>query len=337
MKGLLRSFLFLHIVIVTFSGRAFSATANCNTDGTTDVTACLQDALNTTQKHGDSQLFLKNGTYLVSQQITVPNKMQMIGTGRGDKSLIGTIIAASASFPIHGTVIQMGGGGELNFGVQVKSLTIDGGNRADFGLQNLYSMEQSYGQDLLIENFLKAGLDVEGSAAQNSGPFRDLEIYPGSGPTITSDTRCIIVQNVISFRGIEGVTCNAGTTYLTRPAIALQIDGQGTYSSIHVEHFATAVQLGSNVNPADGLVFMNGQFGPDVDTGITIAVATPDQNLSLFGVSCYSCGQVLNDQVTGRATSWALGYYLMGNGAGNSKKVLTSDQGLANKLGNSVW
>jgi hypothetical protein len=261
----------------------------------------------------------------VSRSIYVPSKVQLIGIGRGDRGLIGTVIAASNSFPLHGAVIKMGMDGTMNFGVQVKNLTINGGYRADVGLQNRYSMELSYGEDLLITDFLKAGLDVEGSAAQNSGPFRNLEIYPGAGYTVTRETNCIIVRNVIAFRGIQGVTCNAGSNYLTRPEVALQLDGAGTYSSLHVEHFGTAVHLGSNVTSADGLIVMGGQFGPDVDTGIVIDRMARSQNLSFFGLSCTSCAAVLNDEITSHTVRWDVGWYLMGNGAGADKKILTSD------------
>ena len=335
MKYRFHSFSVLPLLVAALCGRASGATSTCAADGKTDVTACLQNALTWGQQHGDAQLFLQKGTYLVSKGIVIPDRMELIGTGRGDANYIGTVIQASYSiFPLHGTVITMGVSGQMNFGVQVKNLTIDGGDRADFGLQNLYSMELSYGEDLLIVNYLKAGLDIETSSAQNSGPFRNLEIYPLTNGT--TDTRCIIVQNVIAFRGIEGVTCNAGG-YITRPAIALQLDGAGSYSSFHVEHFTTAVQLGSTVTPADGLIFMNGQFGPDVDTGVVIAPETPDQNLSIFGVSCYSCTNVLNDQITARSITHAVGFYLMGNGAGNSPRVLTSDQSTIDRLGYSEW
>jgi Pectate lyase superfamily protein len=319
------SLLLLFAILLAGCGQASAASAACRADGITDTTTCLQSALLTAQRSGDSQVFLSKGTYLVSRAIYVPSKVQLIGIGRGDRNLIGTVIAASNSFPLHGAVIKMGMDGTMNFDVQVKNLTVNGGHRADFGLQNRYSMELSYGEDLLITDFLKAGLDVEGSAAQNSGPFRNLEIYPGSGYTVTRETNCIIVRNVIAFRGIQGVTCNAGSNYLTRPEVALQLDGAGTYSSLHVEHFGTAVHLGSDVNSADGLIVMGGQFGPDVDTGIVIDRMARSQNLSFFGLSCTNCAAVLNDEITSHTVRWDVGWYLMGNGAGADKKILTSD------------
>jgi Pectate lyase superfamily protein len=315
--------------IALLGARLGAATATCTSDGKTDVTACLQNALNAAQHRGDSQLFLPFGTYLVSQTIVVPSKVQLIGAGRGDRNFIGTVILASPTFPLHGTLLKMGPDGLNNFGVQVKSMTLDGNGRADVCLQNKWSMEQSYGQDLLLTDFMKAGLDVEGGGAQNSGPFTDLEIYPGGGVTVTNETNCIIVSNVAAFRGIHGVTCNAGTAYLTRPNVALQLDGAGTYSDIHVEHFGTAARLGSNYDSADGLIFMNGEFGPDVDTGLLIDNIAANQNLSIFGISCNGCTTVLNDQITSHSTPWSVGFYLVGNGAGAGKRVLTSDKSIA--------
>ena len=327
-------FLLFGFLVASFPSSAFSATATCRSDGKTDVTSCLQAALISANQHGDTQLYLQHGRYLVSLPIVIPDRTQLIGVGPGDGTTAGTAIAASNTFPLHGVVVMMGWQNKTNFGVQVTNLTIDGGNRADFNLQNLFSMEQSYGAHLTLVNYLHAGLDIETSSAQNSGPFVDLLVTPGTGATVTTDTNCVIVRDVIAFRGISGLSCDAGTGYATRPAVALELDGQGTFTGLHVAHFATAAVLGSTATSADGMVVMNANFGPDVDTGIMIDGQNPDQNLSIFGVSCSSCLTVLNDTITLRTSSASVGWYLMGNGSGPYKKILSSDQSITDILGN---
>ena len=309
---------------------SIAATVACHSDGVTDVTLCLQTAINAAQTTGTSQVFLGYGTYLISAPITIPQGVQLIGLGRGDQNFVGTVIRASGSFPIHGTVIAMGSPGASNTGVVVRNLTIDGEGRADYGLQNVNSGALSYAQDILVVNIVKAGLDVEGPGASGSGPFLDLEIYPlNSGST---STNCILVHNVPHFLGVKGATCNGGG-YKTRPAVAVQADGDGIYSDFHVESFATAVNLGSSTSPADGIIWTNGQFGPNVDTGITISPSVLNQNLSLFGFSCYSCSNVIRDLVMGNAIYYAIGFYLEGNGPVATRKIWTSDSGTANHLG----
>lgn len=310
------------------------AEVTCRGDGVTDVTACLQNTMQTAQQHGDSQVYLPKGRFGVSNTIVVPDRIQLIGLGSEDGVTGGSAIAALSTFPLHGVLVEMGPANQMNFGVQLHNLRLDGGGRADIDLQNLFSMEQSYGQDLFLTGYLRAGLDIEGSSAQNSGPFTQITITPGSDATVTSDTGCVIVRNVISFRGISALTCDGGTAYVSRPAVALQLDGQALYSGLQVSHFGTAVMLGSSATAAEGLVLMGGMFGPDVDTAVLIGSETPSQDVSIFGVSCSSCTTTLSDTVTGRTSAATIGWYLLGNGAGPYKKVLSSDQAIVDALGN---
>jgi hypothetical protein len=311
-----------------------AATVTCRGDGKTDVSACLQNTLWTAQQHGDVQVFLPKGNYGITTTIVIPDRIQLIGVGPGNGTSSGSAIVALNTFPLHGVMVEMGVLNQLNFGVQIQNLTIDGGGRADIDLQNLFSMEQSYGEDLQLTGYLVAGLDVEGSPAQNSGPFKNLTITPGPPSTVTSDTGCVIIRDVISFRGLSSITCNGGTGYVSRPGVAMQLDGQALYTGLSVSNFATALTLGSSATSADGMVIMNASFGPNVDTAVVIESQTPSQNLSLFGINCSSCSTTLNDTVTDRISSATVGWYLLGNGAGVYKKVLSSDQAITDALGN---
>jgi hypothetical protein len=212
------------------------------------------------------------------------------------------------------------------FGVHVKNLTIDGSNRAATALMNRFCEEQCYGEDLLLVNFTYSGLDIQGSGAQNSGPFRDLEIYPGAAAT--SSAVCVVVSNVISFRGIDGVTCNA-SGYRAKPQVGLLLDGGALYTRFHVEHVATGVQLGSGSQPADGLTLQNIQAGPDVQTAVVISNRQDNQNVTLNGLKCNGCVNVLQDYVMHNSTRWDVGSYILGNGAGASKRVTTSAADIA--------
>ena len=313
---------------ILIPGSASATIATCR-GNSADVTRCLQNAFTYAQRAGDGEVYFPEGTYTIDQPLVIPNKTAIIGAGRGDAGITGTTILASSTFPVGQPLVQMGPAPGPNFGVRVTNLTLNCNARASIGLQNMYSEEQSYGRDLLITNCGGIGLDVEGGAAQNSGPFQDLEIYPGSGSSVNTTTLCVKIQNAVAFRGLIGVTCNAGSYYSTRPDVALQIDGSASYQDIHVEHFTTGIVLGSNVTSADGTSIINTQFGPDVATGILIQQqGSPNQNLMILGASCFNCSSLLTDQLTNNnITDSSLGWYFIGNGANGGKSLFTSKYG----------
>lgn len=260
--------------------------------------------------------------------------MQLEGVGRGDVNGLGTTIVASPSFPMTQPLIQMGAAPGPNFGIQIANLTVNCSYRASAGILNLYAEEQSFASNILMTNCNRDGLLISGGGAQNSGPFTNLEIYPGGGTYLTANTRCIKIDNVISFRGISGATCNAGTLATTQPGVGIQINGDGRYSDLHVENVKTGIVLGSNAMAADSTIIENAEFGPNVNTGVFISNAPGinNENISLFGLSCVGCYTILNDGMKGnKIQDSTLGYYLLGNGAGSGKSVLTSAYGIAER------
>jgi Pectate lyase superfamily protein len=287
-------------------------------DGNTDDLRAIQRAILASQQLGRRILF-PAGTYGVSKTLTIPNKTQLVGVGRGDPG-INTVIKALPGFSKNDPVVRMGDA-EPSFGVRIENLTIDGSGVAPVCLENRTSEEQSAGRDLLLLHCTSAPLYIAGSGAQNSGPFEDLEIYPAPA---SAKGVCVRVENVISFRGMRGLTCNAGTGGL-RPDVALALDGGGLYEDIHVEHFATGISLGSKANSADALTIINGQFGPAVDTAISIQPRAGNQNITVIGISCVGCRALLADGIMGVTnTHTSLGFYSLGDGPEHSKPVLST-------------
>jgi len=302
-------------------------------DGKTDDLPAIEKALASIRGKNQRLLF-PAGTYGVSGTVIIPTETQIEGVGRGDPGGSNTVIQALPSFPVGGTVVQMGNAPGPNYGVHVQNMTIHGSSRAGVCLDNSYSEEQSIGRDLLLSS-CDTGLRVATGAAQNSGPFENLEILAASDHSTNTKTVCVEVRSVPAFRGIHGMTCNAGSRYGSRPAVAMAIDGTGTYQDIHVEHFATAVALGSRTNSADSLIFADGEFGPDVTTGIDITAAhgVNNQNLTILGISCAGCTTLLKDEMTGtKIAGDTLGWYLLGNGAGADKAIWSSNHGVPGQI-----
>lgn len=268
------------------------------------------------------QILLPGGTFLISEPLLVPSRFQVIGTGRGDIGAWNTVLKAGPNFPQGQPLVIMGDGPGPDFGVQVKNMTLDGSQLASACLLNNVSEELSYGRDLLMTH-CHYGLVVMGSGAQNSGPFENLEIYPTGG----SDATCITVSNVISFRGVEGVTCSGIAT--TGQGIGLWLDGQAFYKDIHVEHVQTGISLGTPSGAADGMTIINAEFGPTVSTGLQISSRGGNQNVTLMGLACVGCTALLQDDIMGVTdTHSSLGFYAIGDGAGSSKPAFSDASGV---------
>jgi hypothetical protein len=198
------------------------------------------------------------GTWITAVPIVVPTKTQLEGSGRGDPGFSGTVIQADASFPTGAPVMEMGNAA-TSMGVRVENLTIDCNNvAACIGLQNLRSQEQSGARHVLIENITGIGLDVEGSAAQNSGPYEDMEFAGGVDFKVTPASLCAKIVNVPAFRGLHGATCNFNN-YTIHPAIGIQMDSQGTLNDIHVE--GTDIGIGVGVSTLGTGVILQNIYG----------------------------------------------------------------------------
>jgi hypothetical protein len=104
------------------------------------------------------------------------------------------------------------GSAPIAMGVRIENLTVDCNNKLDAtGIQNVWSQEESGLRHVLMENCPASGLDVETSAAQNSGPYEDLEVLNYEKCTnCSAATVPIIAKEVAAFRGIRGATINSG-------------------------------------------------------------------------------------------------------------------------------
>lgn len=293
-------------------------------DGVSDNSDAFSAAFTALADKGQ-QILVPNGTYVISRPLVVPSRFQIIGTGRGDAFAWNTVIKAGPNFPLGAPLVVMGSDAGPDFGIQVKNMTLDGSGIVSSCLVNTVSEELSYAEDLLLTQ-CHYGLVVIGSGAQNSGPYRNLEIYPTGG----SDATCVTVSNVISFRGVEGVTCNGSGA--DSENIGLWLDGQGFYSDIHAEHVETAVLLGTPSGSADGMTIANVHFGPSVKTGIDISNRPGNQNITLIGLSCVGCSALLQDDVMGITNNHtSLGFYALGDGAGSSKPLLSNASGIPSR------
>lgn len=215
------------------------------------------------------QVTMGRGTWITTTPIVVPTKSQLEGSGRGDPGFSGTVIQADASFPTNTAIVEMGNAA-TSMGVRVENLTIDCNNIAGcIGLQNFRSQEQSGARHVLIENITGVGLDVEGSGAQNSGPYEDMEFAGGLDFNVTPASLCARIVNVPAFRGLHGATCNFNN-YAIHPAIGIQMDSPGTLNDIHIEGTQIGIGVGVSVLGSGAILQNIYGGGPNIQTLVRV-------------------------------------------------------------------
>jgi hypothetical protein len=264
---------------------------------------------------------LGRGTWVTRTTITIPTKSQLEGSGRGDPGFSGTVIQAATGFPWDSPVVELGNA-LPSMGVRLENLTIDcNGVKGCTGIRNTRSQEQSGIRHILVENITGIGLDVYGSAAQNSGPYEDLELYGGENVNVTSDSLCARIVEVPAFRGIHGATCNFNN-YAVHPKVGIEMDSSGTLTDIHIEGAENGIALGVR-SPASGAILQNIYGGgPNIRNLVHVYRG---ENILLMGLARQTTPVSLVDELSGQTfVDSEVAFYAIGNGAGSHQPRLTS-------------
>jgi hypothetical protein len=271
-------------------------------------------------------------TWITNASIVVPNKSQLIGAGRGDAGSSGSVIQAGPLFPASTPVVQMGSA-PIAMGVRVENLTVDCNNKVGAtGVRNRWSQEESGLRHVLIENCPASGLDVETSAAQNSGPYEDLEVLAyGKCSNCSAATVPVIVREVAAFRGIHGATINSDGA--PSPAAGIQIDSSGSFTDIHCEHVDACLLMGSQ-RPISAVTASNIECGPATVECVLFSNAYNSRNLTVLGMVATS-GNLVADQINDKiisasAEGGSLGMYSVGGG--KTQSVITSSPHINSRL-----
>jgi hypothetical protein len=225
------------------------------------------------------------------------------------------------------------GSAPIAMGVRVENLTVDCNNKVGAtGVRNQWSQEESGLRHVLIENCPASGLDVETSAAQNSGPYEDLEVLSyGKCSNCSAATVPVIVREVAAFRGIHGATINFDGA--PSPAAGIQIDSSGSFTDIHCEHVDACLLMGS-ARPISAVTASNIECGPATLECVIFSNAYDSRNLTVLGIVATS-GNLVADQINDKIISTAdeggsLGMYSVGGG--NTQSLITSSPHLDSRF-----
>jgi hypothetical protein len=286
-------------------------------------------------------VLLPPGTITVSQTWTLPSNTRIVGEG----SNLTALQVGSSGFQ-NAAMIQMGGtdpnnnqpyclnaqGASSCVGVGIEHLRLDGGsgNGPLIGVDNAYSEELSYVNDVALTNLGGIGLrlrssGLSGVSAVNSGPYSDI-YYSGSGT-------CAKINGTYDTRGIHGLTCNmTGSS-----SAAVYVDGSNnSIEDVYIQGSVTDGILVGSVNSAQGNLLANVNGG---GTSLTNLIHISSQagnvsDLTILGATCAGCTNTIYDELTPptlltSASNANVGMYVIGepvysNGSASYYSFFTS-------------
>jgi hypothetical protein len=207
-------------------------------DGSADDHAAITAGVDALRAHGGS-LHFPAGTYAVSQPVQKPGLVRFVGEGA--RSSIIRAMGARARFAtavvtsVSGSAAAPG----LLFSTGIAHLGIDAAGVADICLLVRGDQENCVYEDLILANFLAAGLKTAGLRETTHGAaFRDLHVIPNA--TGTRAARAIVLADTVkcTFENISTDKPNRADGGDGPYAIGIEI-GPGSilnlFTAIHTE------------------------------------------------------------------------------------------------------
>jgi hypothetical protein len=269
----------------------------------------------------------------------LPANVRLVGEGANATTLVfnlpsgGNLIEMSYATPPFNTTSKCPNA----TGVAIEHLSIsNGGSGAVTGIFNNIAQELNSVNDVALTNINGAGstgLMIVGEfdgypnwlgCADNSGPYTNI-YFSGTGT-------CVNINGTYATRGINGLTCDAGTGGSAAPAILL--DGSNnTIQNVSISHYTgDGIVIGSQVNS----VTSNNVFGYAQNnllfniTGSSVANLihicgssdtssscntpanpAPPSDLTLMGINGGATASI-QDDLTGSTLSGSVGLYVLG-------------------------
>ncbi len=207
-------------------------------------------------------ILLPSGTIQIPGPWVLPDSTRIVGEGIAESGT-GTTIQAKSGFGGF-PMIQMGAStlcpavtnGNVCHGVAVEHLTLDGNAEDVIGIQNEFSEELSYVDNVGLYRIEGTGLDIEtsgsGLGANNSGPYTNISFSALSSASNTT-TVCVRILNART-RGIHGLTCTAGKSG-GQGFAGITLDGSGnSIEDVHIEGFVDGILIGSEASAAGNIL-----------------------------------------------------------------------------------
>jgi len=244
----------------------------------------------------------------------------------------GTSMQPSNSFPTN-TPIEQWGSTTAVFNIQDHNIRIaclpPSGTpiTGSIGIQNKWAEEGSILDDVTIDGCMNAGLDIETSQAQNSGPYN---VSVSMNSVTNTGAVAIRVGNasgsvLYPLRHISGTMNGGGATNEPLVGIAVDFASGIDLTDIHCEQFVTCVEIGANHATHSVLVQnlqCSGLTGKPVTTCLDISSFQASEGIvaeNVFAAAGQYVTNVLVDHLTNGctitdATDQDVSFYVRGSG-----------------------
>jgi hypothetical protein len=302
----------------------------------------------------NSIVLLPAGTITLSTAWAIPDQTQVIGEGQGITILkakspfADAYVSSGSNGTVNPALLHMGvpsygsNMGKIGFSVRIVHLTLDGfGQELNStyidGIDNNNAEEQSYVDDVVIQNVLGNGLylssdptSTANGAADHSGPYTNIVFQQTSGGSAMAGTTCVNVTANVEPRGIHGITCLGDASSTPNNAIVLN-GNSTTIEDARIDGFKTGVSIAGSSTATDSpsqanLVFNitgTATLGSGVSNLIDIVSSTSGTangswpiNIAIMGASLTPGAPspcTINDQTTSSCLSDThVGMYLLG-------------------------
>jgi len=165
---------------------------------------------------------------------------------------IGTSLQPSNSFPTNTPIEQWGTTTVSNIqdhNIRISCLTPSGTPiTGSIGVQNKWAQEGSTLDNVTIDGCMNAGLDIETSNSQNSGPYN---VNISENAVTNSGAVGIRIGNAAGsvlypLRAISGTINGFGSSVELNVGIAIDFASGVNLTDIHCEQYVTCVEIGAN-------------------------------------------------------------------------------------------
>jgi hypothetical protein len=237
-----------------------------------------------------TQPTVANHTYGIISAVSSGTSITMWGQDSGSGA------PGGSNFAIYCPLVLQGDGNvgaqPYEFSMDVAHLAIDCNNVAGcVGLMNWFGEEGTTAHDLNIVGFTNIGLDIESGYADNSGPYDQVQLSPGSSCTAAT----ISFVSRIGYSGMKAFQNASLNNSYCSTHINVAVDFESSFAvlrNLHFESAVTDILIGGNVScPVACAVSPTAPLAITVsdifDENGTTAVALSNAMGTLAGINLY--------------------------------------------------
>lgn len=296
-----------------FNVRDYGALGNGLVGDVTAIQAAIDAAATQVNNSRGAIVYVPKGLYLVNAQLTVPDRIRLVGAGSGASRLVAT---GTHTGPY---MVRLGAPDTEAFGCRVEDIYLECSSVAGLGGVYSDSVEELSGLfRVLINNYRTYGVRFDGPNTQRAGDWASHTVIDGlhAFPAEAGANDGILLDAVANLTLIRHVTI--GRALGTYPEAAIRLKSSAVHiDGFHIEGHTDGVRFEEG---SKGTV--TGAFGHSSVANV-IHLAGGIGGYSLVGIRKGNSPTVLKDDITGRDSTIDLPFFFMGDGP--NRTVISAD------------